>query len=39
MKTFIKVIKKLYWLGLLGFVGSFLDIPSLDEYFGATEPC
>lgn len=33
MKTFIKVIKKLYWLGLLGFVGSFLDIPSLELFY------
>lgn len=29
MKTFVKVIKKLYWLGILGIIGIFLDYPVL----------
>ena len=29
METFVKIIKKMYWLGLIGFLGTFLDIPVL----------
>lgn len=33
METFKKVIKKMYWLGLLGFAGTILDIPSLELFY------
>lgn len=29
METFVKIIKKMYWLGVIGFLGTFLDIPVL----------
>ena len=33
MKTFVKIIKKLYWLGLLGLAGTFLHIPGLKLFY------
>lgn len=29
MQTFVKVIQKLYWLGIIGLAGIFFDIPAL----------
>lgn len=33
MKTLAKIIKKLYWLGLIGFLGTFLGIPGLKLFY------
>lgn len=33
METFAKIIKKMYWLGLIGFLGTFLDIPVLRLFY------
>lgn len=33
MEKLIKIIKKLYWLGLLGFVGTFFDISFLQLFY------
>ena len=33
MNTFIKTIKKLYWLGFLGLAGTFLHLPRLKLFY------
>jgi len=33
VETFAKIIKKMYWLGLIGFLGTFLDIPVLRLFY------
>lgn len=33
MTTFLKITKKLYWLGLLGLIGTFFHIPELKLFY------
>lgn len=33
METLVKIIKKMYWLGLIGFLGTFLDISVLKLFY------
>lgn len=33
MKTAVKVIKKMYWLGLIGVIGTLFDIPNLKLFY------
>ena len=33
MRNFIKIIKNMYLLGLIGFLGTFLDIPALRSFY------
>lgn len=33
METFAKIIKKMYWLGLVGVLGTFLDISALRLFY------
>ena len=33
MNTFLKIIKKLYWLGFFGLAGTFLHLPGLKLFY------
>ena len=33
MITFLKITKKLYWLGLIGLLGTFFHIPGLKLFY------
>lgn len=33
IETFVKILKKLYWLGLIGIAGSVFDIPILELFY------
>lgn len=33
LERFVKIIKKIYWLGLIGVLGTFLDIPILEVFY------
>ena len=33
IETVVKIIKKLYWLGLIGIAGSVFDIPILELFY------
>lgn len=39
MIAFLKISKKLYWLGLIGLIGTFFHIPGLKLFYLFFSPC